>query len=164
MPPSSSSTILVVDDEPAVLNLVKLILEAAGYSVLAASNGQQALAFCENQNRAIDLLLTDINMPCISGLELACQVSEIVPHVAVMFMTGSRGDIPGFEFLRRDGPFSDCEVISKPFTSFELLAEVAGIVSTALRVTMRGTDRVDDAAEKHRTQTGGGLSDFHSGI
>jgi len=123
--PGPSSTILVVDDEPAVLNLIKLILEAAGYAVLAASNGQQALAFCENRNHSIDLLLTDINMPDISGPELACRVSETVPRLQVMFMTGRRADSPGIEFLLRDGPFSDCAVIGKPLSSPELLGEVA---------------------------------------
>jgi len=128
--PRSSATILVVDDEPAVLNLVKLILEAAGYVVLAACNGQQALALCENRKHTIDLLLTDINMPDISGPELACQVSEIVPYLLVIFMTGCGADSQGIEFLRREGPFSDCEVIGKPFTSAQLLSEVAAIVST----------------------------------
>ena len=131
--PESRSTILVVDHEPAVLNLVKLMLEAAGYAVLAACNGQQALALCENRNHTIHLLLTEMNMPDISGVELACQVSEMLHHLPVLFMTSCRTDSPGIEFLRREGPFSDCEVISKPFTSPELLGEVAGIVSTALR-------------------------------
>jgi CheY-like chemotaxis protein len=79
------------------------------------------------------LLLTDINIPDISGLELACQVSQIVPRLQVIFLTGGRAENPGIELLRRAGPFSDCEVISKPFTSPELLSEVAAIVSTALR-------------------------------
>jgi len=121
----SSPTILVVDDEPAVLNLVKLILEAAGYAVMAACDGRQALALCENRNYTIDLLLTDINMPDIGGLKLACQVSEIVPDLPVIFMTGRRPDSPSIELLRSEGPFSDCEVISKPFTSHELLEEVS---------------------------------------
>jgi CheY-like chemotaxis protein len=135
MPPTLESRpkILVVDNELAVLNLVKLILEAAGYAVVTASNGRQALVFCKNRNYTIDLLLTDINMPDISGLELACQVSEIVPRLPVIFLADGRADNPGIEFLRRAGPFSDCEVISKPFTSPELLGEVASILSTTLR-------------------------------
>ena len=134
MPPTLESrpTILVVDSEPAVLNLVKLILEAAGYAVLAACNGRQALAFCKNRNQ-IDLLLTDIDMPDISGLELACQLSQIVPRLPVIFLTRGRADNPGIEFLRSAGPFSDCEVISKPFTSAELLGGVAAIFSATLR-------------------------------
>src|ERR1700694_868443 len=101
----SNPMILVVDDEPAVLNLVKLILKTARYAVLTACSGQQALAFAENQKRSIDLLLTDINMPQISGLELACRVSEIVPHLPVIFMTGCREDSPSTELLMKGGPF-----------------------------------------------------------
>ena len=100
--PGSSPTILVVDDELAVLNLVQLILETAGYSVRAASNPQQALAFFQNRDCSIDLLLTDINMPAIGGLELAGRVSEIAPRVPVLFMTGSTEN-PGIELLRAAG-------------------------------------------------------------
>jgi hypothetical protein len=50
-------------------------------------------------------------------------------------MTGCRVDSPGIEVLRREGPFSDCEVISKPFTSLQLLIEVAGICSTTFPFT-----------------------------
>jgi two-component system cell cycle sensor histidine kinase/response regulator CckA len=128
-----SPTILVVDDEPAVINLVKLILEAAGYSVLAASNGQQALALFENRSHSIDLLLTDISMPGISGLELACRVSEAIPQLPVIFMSGCHPESPHIEFLRREGPFSDCKVIRKPFTPTQLLGEITGTLSAALR-------------------------------
>jgi len=116
-----------------VLSLVKLILEGAGYVVLAAGNGQQALALCENGNHPIDLLLTDINMPDICGPELACRVCKTAPRLPVMFMTGRRADTHGIEFLRRDGPFSDCAVISKPFNPPELISQVAAAFSTAPR-------------------------------
>jgi len=126
MPPTlgSSSTILVVDNEPAVLNRVKFILEAAGYAVMTACNSQQALAFCEKQDHAIDLLLTDMNMPDTGGPKLACQISEITPRLSVIFMSSRRAHSPDIEVLRSSGPFSDCEVISKPFTSRELLEKV----------------------------------------
>jgi CheY-like chemotaxis protein len=107
-------------------------LETAGYAVLATSDVQQALDLFENRSQSIDFLLTDINMPQINGLELACRVSETAPHLPVMFMTGYRADGPGIECLIREGPFSDCTVIRKPFTSPELLGEVSGILSTAL--------------------------------
>jgi len=116
--------VLAVDDEPAVLQLVKLIVEAAGYAVLAAHSGQQAPAFCENRYGAINVLLTDIDMPDISGPELICRVSEIAPHLPVIFMTACRVDTSGIECLRREKPFSDCELISKPFNSPARLGEV----------------------------------------
>jgi len=124
--PRSSLTILVVDDEPAVLHLVKSILEPAGYAVLVASSAQQALGLVEKGN-AVDLLLTDINMPRISGLVLASRFSELTPHLPVMFMTGHRADNFGIEVLLREGSFSECKVIYKPFTARELISEVAGV-------------------------------------
>jgi two-component system cell cycle sensor histidine kinase/response regulator CckA len=131
--PGSRPTILVVDDEPAIVDLVKLTLESAGYPVLSACDGQQALALIEARSRSIDLLLTDINMPNISGLELACRVSETAPGVPVIFMTGCPADAPHTEFLRREGPFSDCTVIRKPFTPPQLLGEVNDVLATAPR-------------------------------
>jgi len=107
--PGSSPTILVVDDELAVLNLVKLILETAGYTVLPASDVHQALAFFQNRDCSIDLLLTDINMPYFSGLELAGRVSEIATRVAVLFMTGWRAENPGIELLRAAADSGACE-------------------------------------------------------
>ncbi len=128
----SIPTILVVDDEPGILNLVKLILEPAGYAVLIACSAEQALALFANRNHSIDLLLTDINMPRISGLELACRVSQVAPRLPVIFMTGCCTN-PGIDILVREGPFSDCKVIRKPFTFPELLGEVTGIFSATLR-------------------------------
>jgi two-component system cell cycle sensor histidine kinase/response regulator CckA len=134
MPPfGSNTTILVVDDEPAILNLIKSILEPAGFALLVASNAHQALGFLENRDYSIDLLLTDFNMPDINGVELACRACEIAPGLPVMFMTGCRKESPGLEFLMREGPFSECEVITKPFTPRGLLSEINGILSTTLR-------------------------------
>jgi len=94
--------------------------------VLVASSAQQALGLVEKGN-AVDLLLTDINMPRISGLVLASRFSELTPHLPVMFMTGHRADNFGIEVLLREGPFSECKVIYKPFTARELISEVAGV-------------------------------------
>src|ERR1700682_3447152 len=123
MPPTVGSrpTILVVDDEPALVQLVRSRLEQAGYSLLPASDGHQALDFCKHYEYSIDLLLTDINMPRMSGVELASNFSELLPHVPVIFMTGYRTDSPGVEILVREGPFSECKIIRKPFTAPELL-------------------------------------------
>jgi two-component system cell cycle sensor histidine kinase/response regulator CckA len=123
----SRSTILVVDDEPALVQLVKFILEGAGYSVLSACDGRQAIDLCMHYEYSIDLLLTDINMPRMSGVELASRFSDLLPHVPVIFMTGYRTDSPGVEILVREGPFSECKLIRKPFTAPELLSGVTSV-------------------------------------
>jgi len=65
--PTVSATVLVVDDEPALVYLAKMALEAGGYEVLAAFSGPQAIQLCRDQKDRIDLLLTDINMPRMNG-------------------------------------------------------------------------------------------------
>ena len=126
--PTVSATVLVVDDEPALVYLAKMALEAGGYEVLAAFSGPQAIQLCRDQKDRIDLLLTDINMPRMNGAELACFVVELLPDLPVMFMTGGYTAKPELEMLVRQGPFSDCKVIRKPFTPTQLLDEVKHIV------------------------------------
>ena len=123
----SRPTILVVDDEPALVELVKFILEEAGYSVLSACDGKQAIDLCMHYEFSIDLLLSDINMPGMSGVELASRFSELLPHVPVIFMTGYHTNSPGVEILVREGPFSECKLIRKPFTAPELLCGVSSV-------------------------------------
>ncbi len=103
------------------------MLEEAGYSVLPACDGHQALDFCKHYEYSINLLLTDINMPRMSGVELASRFSELLPHVPVIFMTGGRTNNPGVEILVREGPFSECKIIRKPFTAPELLCGVTSV-------------------------------------
>lgn len=123
----SSPTILVVDDEPALVKLVRFILEDAGYCVLPACDGHQALDFCKHYEYSINLLLTDINMPRMSGVELASRFSELLPLVPVIFMTGYRTNSPSIETLVREGPFSECKIIRKPFTAPELLSGITSV-------------------------------------
>jgi two-component system, cell cycle sensor histidine kinase and response regulator CckA len=125
---SSAGVILVVDDEPAVLKFATISLESGGYQVAAASSAAQALDLVA-QHRAVAFLLTDIHMPVMSGTELACQLSELIPDLPVVFMTGGRPDIPDVEILLRGGPFSDCAVIRKPFTAADLLGVADRILS-----------------------------------
>jgi CheY-like chemotaxis protein len=84
-------TILVAEDEAAVLRVVIRILERDNYSVLAAPNGTGALALATDHE--FDLLLTDIVMPGISGLELARQVRQTHPEASVLFMSGYSPDL-----------------------------------------------------------------------
>ena len=86
-----------------------------------------ALDFCKDYEYSIDLLLTDINMPRMSGVELASNFSELLPHVPVIFMTGSRTNSPSVETLVREGPFSECKIIRKPFTAPGLLSGVTSV-------------------------------------
>jgi two-component system, cell cycle sensor histidine kinase and response regulator CckA len=117
---SASATILVVDDEPGVRRLVVRILERAGMHVLVADSGPQALETSAGHPHAIDLLLTDVMMPGMTGPELAQQLALQRPGLKVLLMSGytagtvrAGGDVGG-----------EIRLIRKPFTPEGLLAAV----------------------------------------
>ncbi len=82
-------TILLVDDEPQVVSLVREMLIREGYTVLGASGGAEALELMkDNPDTKIDLLLTDIVMPEVNGRELADKVRALRPGLKVLYMSG----------------------------------------------------------------------------
>ncbi len=82
-------TILLVDDEPQVVSLVREMLVREGYTVLGASGGTEALELIKsNPDKQIDLLLTDIVMPEVNGRELAEKVRALRPGLKVLYMSG----------------------------------------------------------------------------
>jgi two-component system cell cycle sensor histidine kinase/response regulator CckA len=117
-------TILVVEDEPAVLRVVTRILQRNDYSVLAAANGAEALALAADHE--FDLLLTDAVMPGISGFELAERVRQTRPEASVLFMSGYSPDLAG---PGRALPV-DTALIQKPFTQRALLDAVRTAIAT----------------------------------
>ena len=78
--------VLIVDDEPDVLDLCKRILESQGYDVTSTSNGYDAIEFAHNNS--FDLLLTDIKMPGMTGLDIAQALKESDPNIICVTMTG----------------------------------------------------------------------------
>ena len=84
-PPTLRHTVLVVDDEPAVLELVKIILSRQGYRVLTANSGPRALDACGRHPGNIDLLLTDVMMPEMSGFELVRGIRDQNPNLPVLY-------------------------------------------------------------------------------
>ena len=91
-PAPGSETVLVVEDEPAVLTLSRRALESQGYVVLAASDADAALRVVERHGGMIHLLLTDVVMPGLSGRELADRLSAQRPGIRVLYMSGYPGD------------------------------------------------------------------------
>ena len=111
-PGRGTETILVVEDDPAVLTLSRRALEAQGYLVLAAADAADALRLVERHGGTIQLLLTDVVMPGMSGRDLADQLAARRPGIRVLYMSGypgdavvQHGDLPaGSAFLQK--PFS----------------------------------------------------------
>lgn len=86
--PGQGETILVVEDEGAVLGLVKITLEDLGYRVLGADNGAAAIEVVQERQSDIDLLITDVVMPRIGGIELAKRFAEACPGKGIIYMSG----------------------------------------------------------------------------
>ena len=105
------AVILVVDDEPIVLNVVRLMLERDGYFVLAAGDGEEALLVARQYAGTINLLLADILMPRLDGYGLRKQILLERPAIRILMMSG-QVQVPtgGNSFLRK--PF-DCAMLKK---------------------------------------------------
>jgi CheY-like chemotaxis protein len=88
---SARTTILIVDDDPAILEYAGGVLEEHGYAVLTAPNAASALVMLRDSDR-IDLLFTDLVMPGFDGIELARRAGEEVPGLRVLFTTGYSTD------------------------------------------------------------------------
>jgi len=112
-----SETILLVEDENDVRELTREILEMSGYTVLEAARGQDALRLCLASEHPIDLLLTDVVMPQMSGPELARQVAELRPKTKVVYMSGYTDDALGHHGVLDP----DVVLLTKPFTPESLM-------------------------------------------
>jgi len=119
-------TIMVVEDDAAVRELASSFLETAGYRVLAAKDGVEALQTARACRQSIGALLTDVVMPRMRGTELAVRLSDLLPEVKVVYMSGYlEHDGESHEFLE-DGLF-----LEKPFTREILLMRVSEALRSA---------------------------------
>ena len=108
----AGEVILVVDDDPTVLQLASTVLERGGYKVLEACGGKAALDVAKRFEGAISLLLTDVVMPGMPGRELATRFRERYPAVRMVYMSGYTEDEAILRGVRR----AEVEFIQKPFT------------------------------------------------
>jgi PAS domain S-box-containing protein len=124
--PAHSGSVLVIDDEPQIREVVHRVLSSAGYQVTTAANGQDALALLAKPGTAADLVLTDIVMPGITGAAFAAQIQVMRPGIQVLFMSGyERPDSAAHGW-----PDADVPVIGKPFSRASLLATVSQLLAT----------------------------------
>lgn len=117
-PTGGHETLLIVEDEPAVRNLVSSSLEGEGYTLLVASSGAEAVRLASAHLGPIDLLLTDAMMPGQNGLDLARELSARRPGLGVIIMSGYTGDMLGINALSEAS--EPVTVLQKPFTPREL--------------------------------------------
>jgi CheY-like chemotaxis protein len=121
---SGSATVLLVEDEQAVRELVRIILERSGYSVVEAANAQEAETRFEAMG-ALDLLVTDVVMPGRSGFELFHRLHERLPSLRVLFISGYT------DYAMFDGTIveRDLAFLEKPFSAEGLVTKVRDVLS-----------------------------------
>ena len=112
-----SETVLVVDDQEIVRDVIRLALEAAGYTVIAASSPSHAIELARDDAN-IDLLVTDVVMPEMDAFELADRITSKLPGLRILFTSG-------YTDAGAEGPF-----IQKPFTPAQLVAKVETVLAT----------------------------------
>jgi|SRR5438132_6969070 len=137
--------ILVVDDTVEVRTLVSRILETQGYDVIEVSDASHAISACAEVKGKIDLLVTDIKMPGMDGVELAARLTGSYPEIRVLFISGQCEESEIQAHVERGFGF-----LSKPFMPHVLLAAV----QEALAPQKRAPHSARNPPDKENTRTG----------
>ena len=124
-PPARSITILIVEDNDNLRNLLQRTLEGVGFSVLPANDGAVALDMCQQHGGTIDLMVSDIVMPRLNGLQLAEQLRLSRPEIKFLFITGFADEFPALRELIKSG----ATILEKPFLPSELLCRVEDMLN-----------------------------------
>jgi two-component system cell cycle sensor histidine kinase/response regulator CckA len=123
--PSGTETVLLAEDEPAVRSMIATVLQQQGYTVLQASNGEEALKVAEGHRKTgIDLLLTDVVMPQMGGVELAGRFCTEHPSARVIFTSGY-SDQP---LMSLNNPDTRVDFLQKPFLPAALASKVREVL------------------------------------
>ena len=125
-PHDGNETILVVEDEAAVRNVICRSLRGRGYNIIEAKNGEDALLAAERHNAPIHLVVTDVVMPEMGGTELFHHLRRWYPRMRMLFISGyTKGAIPAEALEAGAG----AGFLPKPFTLDQLGAEVRRVLS-----------------------------------
>ena len=117
---NGTQTILFVDDEDILLTMGQMILSSYGYTVLTANSGQKALEIFTQSQKPIDLVITDLVMPKMSGRELSEQILRTAPNTRILWSSG---------YLRSTSPEEQERYLQNPFTSQDLLRKVKQVLT-----------------------------------
>jgi DNA-binding NtrC family response regulator len=120
-------TVLLVEDEDDVRRVTRRILADAGYKVLTAAGGREALEICESGEGTIDLMLSDVIMPEMLGPQLATCAAVLRPDMAVLYMSGYSDQV-----IEHTTDYGDeMPFVEKPFTAEALLAGIGDVLGRA---------------------------------
>lgn len=124
-------TVLLVEDEPMILEIVAKMLESQGYRLLTADTPGEAIRKAQEYPGEIHLLMTDVVMPKMNGRDLAKNMLSIYPNIKRLFMSGYTADT-----IARRGVLDDCvQFIKKPFSMQTLAAKVREVLDETIQVT-----------------------------
>lgn len=124
---TEDTTVLVVDDEPGVLEVVVEFLRLKGFRTIQAKGGAEALRLAGEFSGPIHLVLTDVQMPGMNGRELAERLRAQRPAIKVLFMSGYTGD----DLLLQGVRDAEVALLLKPFTSSELIGKIRELFTPA---------------------------------
>lgn len=128
-----TETILLVEDEPAILEMTQLILEDFGYLVLAANSPTRAMELAQQHAGKIHLLITDVVMPVMNGRDVAEQLYSLYPAMKCLFMSGYTSDVIAHRGILDEG----VSFIQKPFSIKELATKIRQALDTT-DITLTG--------------------------
>ena len=117
-------TILIVEDDPDILELGFYMLESLGYQVLATDSPKEALRLAEEHTSEIDLLITDVVMPGMNGKELALRLLSLRPELKLLYMSGYTADVIAHHGVLDEG----VHFLQKPFTSKQLSTKIKKVL------------------------------------
>ena len=123
-PPRGSETVLLVEDEPAVREMTQAALQRHGYTVLSAASAAEALEIARANHGAIDVVLTDVVMPGMSGPQLVERLREDQPRLAALFMSGYTSDA----VLRHGIETGEADFLQKPFSTSALATKLRQVL------------------------------------
>jgi PAS domain S-box-containing protein len=133
---TGTETILLVEDEAALREMAAIWLERRGYTVFQAANGSEALAVVAQKDVPIHLLLTDVVMPQMGGVELAARLAELRPEIKVLFTTGYHGD----PILRDAELMNNLLILQKPYSLSQLEYRVRHALDGIILLPLRDVD------------------------
>ena len=130
-----AETILVVDDDVRILALTEEMLRVAGYRVLKTNVASEAVLIFERNAAEIDVVLSDVQMPGLTGPELACRLRQRNPDLPIVFMTGCSEDC------------APPDALQKPFKMADLWSKISDALNGELATTPAGyTRKMEPAA------------------
>ena len=121
---SKGETLLLVEDEASILNMLRKMLSRLGYHIIAANKPSDAVSLAENHEGTIDLLITDVVMPEMNGRELAGKITELYPSIKVLYMSGYTANVIAHSGVLDEG----VNFIQKPYSIHDVAARIREVL------------------------------------